>query len=518
MMAGLLRTPMLMICLSLAVSVAPGILRAQAIDPTEGAVAVERGSAMPTWVVPVLRLVSSTHVEPTTGVVISNTGLVVVPTGFADAEDEIVVLDGGTDIVRHGRTARIERDLPMDGVLVLRVSGLQREAAVLAEASPKDGDVIQLTAYPPAEQIAEGAATLQETATLTVLGATAPPAIAGEDPLPNVTGPMIDDCGNLVGLSLAHGIQSMQSSPGTRYKWQDGLLDMMTRLGLTPALATCEPYEASSEAADESIPEPEVLAEPGASEPPAEQQAPEPVGEDKTSAEPSAGKPAGSDDETQAEDATDADTERPEDEAPVEEPLDLEILPPFESALPPPPADESGRDEPASAWPWLLAAALLFGAGVVLHRMRRSARPPEPRSALPQPVADGGEAASEVARSPADSRLLLSGRCADGRAVGDACAVNSGAINLTVGRGDADLNIDSRAVSRQHVRLNGTAAALTVTDLGSRNGTTVNEVPCLEGEILYVEPGDTLVLGDTRLTLQLEPLSADAPDPDDGME
>ena len=62
---------------------------------------------MPSWTVPVLRLVSATHVEPTTGVVISDSGLVLVPADFATIGDEIIVLDGGTDIIRNGRPAKI---------------------------------------------------------------------------------------------------------------------------------------------------------------------------------------------------------------------------------------------------------------------------------------------------------------------------------------------------------------------------------------------------------------------------
>ena len=42
--------------------------------------------------------------------------------------------------------------------------------------------------------------------------------------------------------------------------------------------------------------------------------------------------------------------------------------------------------------------------------------------------------------------------------------------------------------------MSGTGDELTVTDLGSNNGTRINGVPCLEGEIMYVEPGDTLVV------------------------
>ena len=62
--------------------------------------------SMPAWTVPVLRLVSATHVEPTTGIVLSDSGLVLVPENFAGPDDEIIVLDGGTDIIRNGRPAR----------------------------------------------------------------------------------------------------------------------------------------------------------------------------------------------------------------------------------------------------------------------------------------------------------------------------------------------------------------------------------------------------------------------------
>ena len=77
--------------------------------------------------------------------------------------------------------------------------------------------------------------------------------------------------------------------------------------------------------------------------------------------------------------------------------------------------------------------------------------------------------------------------------------------SLEIGRGATDLAIDSPAVSRRHARLNGTAQALTITDLGSSNGTSINGVPCLEHEIMYLEPGDTVLLGDVRFTVELEP-------------
>jgi hypothetical protein len=107
-----------------------------------------------------------------------------------------------------------------------------------------------------------------------------------------------------------------------------------------------------------------------------------------------------------------------------------------------------------------------------------------------------------AADSVLDSVLIVRGLLADGTEFESACPVSEHAVNITIGRADSDLVINSKAVSRQHVNLNGTRRELTVTDLGSSNGTSINGVPCLEGEILFIEPGDTLVLGDARCTLE----------------
>ena len=85
------------------------------------------------------------------------------------------------------------------------------------------------------------------------------------------------------------------------------------------------------------------------------------------------------------------------------------------------------------------------------------------------------------------SLLLIQGMLANGTAFEDTCAVSEHAINIVIGRGDTDLVIDSPAVSRQHARLNGTHRELTVSDLGSSNGTSINGIPCLEGEIMFLE-------------------------------
>ena len=123
----------MVLCLLLAVS---GPALAQGLEAGGEPYTLPPGS-MPAWTVPVLRLVSATHVEPTTGVVLSDTGLVLVPEDFAGTGDEIIVLDGGTDIIRNGRPARIEQKFRLEGLQVLSVEGLKRQGVTLAASRLK---------------------------------------------------------------------------------------------------------------------------------------------------------------------------------------------------------------------------------------------------------------------------------------------------------------------------------------------------------------------------------------------
>lgn len=65
---------------------------------------------------------------------------------------------------------------------------------------------------------------------------------------------------------------------------------------------------------------------------------------------------------------------------------------------------------------------------------------------------------------------------------------------LIVGRGeDCQVRLPSSLVSRQHCRLSLTADGIRVEDLGSQNGTLVNDVPITQPTIL--KPGDLLRIG-----------------------
>lgn len=454
---------------------------AQAVDPRDGNYALTEDGSMPPYVVPVLRLVSSTHVEPTTGLVISESGLVLVPMDFATEEDEVIVLDGGTDIIRNGRPAHLKDFFPAEGLQILSVPGLRRQPAPFSSDPMKDGAAIELTAYPPAERIAEGETPLHVASSIVVFGERADPAVSGDTPLPNVTGPLLDECGNVAAYSLAHDVQAMETHPGTRYKWRRTLLAVLAKLQVSPAPSACR------EAVPEVAPEPEPVSQP-------EEQPAEPVVEEPAQQTEEPGE------EQAQQELVEPEVEEPAEDLPPPEEFELEVLPPIETA------DESipEPEESSSGWWWLVFALLLTGGGVFLHfwRRRDSGGPGEPESAAPL-VPGNAEEDLPVEIPVVDCRLTLDGQLQDGTPLSLACETSSRAINLTIGRGQADLRIESAAVSRHHASLNGTAQALMLSDLGSNNGTSVNGVPCLEGEILYVEPGDILILGDARLTLDI---------------
>jgi pSer/pThr/pTyr-binding forkhead associated (FHA) protein len=83
------------------------------------------------------------------------------------------------------------------------------------------------------------------------------------------------------------------------------------------------------------------------------------------------------------------------------------------------------------------------------------------------------------------------------------CAVNTEQINLVIGRGQAGINIDHPAISRAHARLQRDTQSMTLSDLGSSNGTFIRGIPCLPGEIMFIEAEDEIFLGDVRFRISV---------------
>ncbi len=417
-------------------------------------------AALPGWIVLVLKPIGAERVKPVTGVVVAEQGLVIVPLDFAAPGDQIIVLDGGTDIIANGRAATVRQQITDAGLTVLSVPGLKRRPASLSAMPLADGEDIRLAAFPPAEQIAQGAAPVWVETQVTVTTDTAPTGgeaqlrafFAAGKTLPNVSGPLLDGCGNLIGFSSADGVQSMDTAKAPAYLWKDGLLRALKDLPLAlteapcPAVAATSPAQTAPEAA---APEPDSMA------------------------------PAPDSNEPDAPDAQDA-TAR------------VDALPP---------ATVRSRMVP---WLGLLAAAILAGLLGLLYRRRAiSTRRVVPAgsggmsSGKPQveqfPAATPG---SGDATSQADCIVEISGRLPNGTPFLSSCDVNGAAINLVIGRGRVDIVIDSADVHREHARLSGSADMLTISDLGSSRGTWINRVPCLRGEIMFIGSEDTIFLGD----------------------
>src|ERR1700749_4467358 len=78
------------------------------------------------------------------------------------------------------------------------------------------------------------------------------------------------------------------------------------------------------------------------------------------------------------------------------------------------------------------------------------------------------------------------------------------AKEMVIGRDDGcDMQIASSLVSRRHCTLKSTPEGIVVTDLGSQNGTLVNDVPITEPTLL--KEGDYLRIGAIQLGVPVVP-------------
>ncbi len=453
----------LLLCACLVLLSGSGLAQAPAGDITPA------GAALPGWIVLVLKPIGADRVRPVTGVVVAEQGLVIVPRDFAAPGDQIIVLDGGADIIANGRAATVRQQITDAGLTVLSVPGLQRRPASLSAMPLADGENIRLAAFPPAEQIAQGAAPVWVETQLTVTDDTAPSGgqarsrafFAAGKTLPNVSGPLLDGCGNLIGFSSADGVQSMDTSKAPAYLWKDGLLRALKDLPVAlteapcPAVAVTAPAETTAEAA---APEPDSMAS------------------------------ALDGNEPNAPDAQDTMVK-----------VDAS-----------PPATARSRMLP---WPGLLAAAILAGLFGLLYRWRvvsarRGELPGSGRMMAGKLEAEQSPAAvqgADIGASQADCVLEISGHLPNGTPFTSSCEVNGAAINLVIGRGRVDIVIDSADVHREHARLSGSADMLTISDLGSSRGTWINRVPCLRGEIMFIGIEDTIFLGDVSFQVTVRP-------------
>ncbi len=415
----------------------------------------QTASGTPESVVLVLKLVSSTHVRPTTGVVISNDGMVLVPADFVAAGDEIVIMQDGTDIIRNGRPSRTVKRSAADGLAVLSAEGLKRPPIILSEDRLLQDHVYHLAAFPPADKLAEGAQPLWVPVKLTKNSATGGFEISTATPLPPSTGPIIDHCGYLVGLNLAEG-------EDTAVVLGDEMSVIFDSMQIGLQSSTCQtPAQSKVIAAKPDIEKPV--------DPPVQ-----------TSAEADGNKTASSAINTAAGSQTIA----------VSQPSVLGIVP---------------------VWLWLIGGAILIAVlAKLIFYLRLGKHEPWLSPDEPDTAELGTQAVQQETVDRFDGEVVVEGSLGDGTPVRHACKVNTKQIDVVIGHGDADICIEAAAVNSRHARLNNIGKSLTISDLGSDHGTFIRGIPCLPNEVMMIYPEDEILLGDVHVNINVNNINVNS--------
>lgn len=145
---------------------------------------------------------------------------------------------------------------------------------------------------------------------------------------------------------------------------------------------------------------------------------------------------------------------------------------------------------------------LIWVAWSALRDMRRSDR--APMRSTPAAPAEGGTSMYDAAQifegdgnnDGFEPRLLV--ERAPGHASGVAYDIpDSGA---TLGRGDVEIQIEDPFASSRHARITRQGYVLVIEDLGSTNGTYLNEEPLSGPQPLH--PGDRIRIGDSEFSYQ----------------
>jgi len=452
----------------------------------------ENDKSLSPSVVLVLKLESATHVKPTTGIVVSDDGLVLVPATLVLEPGEIVVLDNGTDIAVNGRPAVITDKPHSGGLALISVPGLKRPGITLSKNALEAGQSLHLETFPPPKLMAEGAKPLWIPIDISPQDSTMRAMISPQTPLPFVTGPIIDDCGYFAGLSLAIGPSSMELNKLPIVAFTDELTQIFDAMQVTLPSVRC----------------------PGTVKPPIY-----PIVETEQTAETVEASEQLTNHEPVVEDSIHTPEQIQDDE---------------NTALKPP------VSEPPSMWSqapgWLIALAV-FSIGALLWKgfsVFRLVRVTEQRQANNQASvknpsasdepgtgklgAEANTSESKPRSAPLDpftipkmdtlpagcnAVVMIEGFFDDKSPFKRYCAVDHGNIDIELGRGEADISIEHPLISRTHARLKGDQNSMTFSDLGSSNGTFINGVPCLTGEIMFIVAGDNISLGQLKISIMV---------------
>ena len=149
-----------------------------------------------------------------------------------------------------------------------------------------------------------------------------------------------------------------------------------------------------------------------------------------------------------------------------------------------------------------LAVLYLFLLWVVRSALKDLRRAPTPRAAAAGPVASDATAMHSAAEGLGPERLeeaeaLLKVEKAPGLEPGSAFDLVGGAV---LGRGDAvDIQLEDPFASTRHARISWQGSTVMIEDLGSTNGTYLNDEPLRGPAPLHV--GDRIRIGDSEFSL-----------------
>ena len=450
-------------------------------------VLAEDAKSLSPSVVLVLKLVSKTHVKPTTGIVISDDGLVLVPAGVMREEGEIVVLDNGVDIAVNGRPAELVDTPTSGGLALLSVKGLKRPGIVLSANSLESDQLLHLETFPPAKFMAEGADPLWEPVSLSQQNSNMRVAVSSETPLPFVTGPIIDDCGYLAGLSLALGPPSMDRDKLSVVVFTDELTQIFDAMQVSLPSARCGNTKPIVTADIENEVAVAVTDEPAAQQFEPESATGNSANVDQAPAEPSTG------------------VSQPESPTSTTTPSLWQIVPVWLLAL-------TAVVLAVLIWKGLFFLQLLRAPSQTKNGNKLSAADEPDTTKLGMGSDTRPRSAPLVESRPPDMSSLPDGCNAvvivEANLDSDTkfrryCVVNNESIDILIGRGDADVNLEHPSISRRHARLMSANGLLTFSDTGSSNGTWINGTPCLPTEVMFIEIDDEILLGQVQLRFKI---------------
>lgn len=459
----------------------PPIVAAQQIKTVE----------LPESVVLVLKLISRTQVEATTGVVIHSSGLVLIPAEFGMPDDEIVVLDGGTDIVLHGRPATMIRNSLANGLAVLAVPELNRIPLLVSGSEQLPSDVLHFATFPPARTVAERTQSLGLELYLESSKLDKSLTISIDTPLPNVAGPLFDRCGLLSGFNLATGTETLEGPDYPRTLLGQELKDILLGFKLDIGFADCE-----------KVIKPQLTAQSGAVQEEtvgtSTDELPDQLEEEQVSAE----------------------------ETPIATPPGIQT--------PEHPADnQKAVDSPASRnlSGWVAILAVLAAIFIVLMRRKslnssllntashKEIRDPDTEHLLAagnDNLSSSGfrlQSCEDISGLPVFSEgtnalLCLQRTNQASQSFKSYHEVSSKGLRMLIAdEGSTDILINEKDFSGPQagieVRGTGNHYQLLLSNRGEASGVSIQNTPCLAGELLYIEPDDVVAVGHFEISFKL---------------